>query len=55
MRPRLIRNLMGDKSTQIVLGVFICLFIYCLILVRMTDGFAEDHFLPGLTFAGLSP
>lgn len=50
--PRLIRNFMEDKSTQIVLGVFISLFIYCLILVRMTDDFAKGHFLPGLTFAG---
>ena len=50
--PRLIRNFMEDKSTQMVLGVFISLFIYCLILVRMTDDFAEGHFLPGLTFAG---
>ena len=50
--PRLIRNFMEDKSTQIVLGVFISLFIYCLILVRMTDDFAKSHFLPGLTFAG---
>ena len=50
--PRLIRNFMEDKSTQIVLGVFISLFIYCLILVRMTDNFAEGQFLPGLTLAG---
>jgi uncharacterized membrane protein len=50
--PRLIRNFMEDKSTQIVLGVFISLFIYCLILVRMTNDFAKGHFLPGLTFAG---
>ncbi|PYF83567.1 putative membrane protein [Marinomonas alcarazii] len=50
--PRLIRNFMEDSSTQIVLGVFISLFVYCLILVRMTDDFAGGAFLPGLTIAG---
>jgi len=50
--PRLIRNFMNDSSTQSVLGVFISLFVYCLILVRATDQFAEGHFLPGLSIAG---
>lgn len=50
--PRLIRNFMEDSSTQIVLGVFISLFVYCLILVRTTDDFANGAFLPGLTIAG---
>lgn len=50
--PRLIRNFMEDPSTQIVLGVFISLFVYCLVLVRMTDDFAAGAFLPGLTMAG---
>ena len=50
--PRLIRNFMEDVSTQIVLGVFISLFVYCLILTRMTDHFANQSFLPGLTIAG---
>ncbi|MEL0614144.1 DUF2254 domain-containing protein [Marinomonas arenicola] len=50
--PRLIRNFMEDISTQVVLGVFISLFVYCLILTRMTDNFAEPAFLPGLSIAG---
>jgi uncharacterized membrane protein len=50
--PRLIRNFMEDSSTQVVLGVFISLFVYCLILVRTTDDFAGGAFLPGLTIAG---
>ncbi|REG82246.1 DUF2254 domain-containing protein [Marinomonas pollencensis] len=50
--PRLIRNFMEDISTQVVLGVFISLFVYCLILTRMTDSFAEPSFLPGLSIAG---
>ncbi|RBP78025.1 DUF2254 domain-containing protein [Marinomonas rhizomae] len=50
--PRLIRNFMEDSSTQVVLGVFISLFVYCLILVRTTDDFAGGDFLPGLTIAG---
>ena len=50
--PRLIRNFMEDSSTQVVLGVFISLFVYCLILIRTTDDFANGAFLPGLTIAG---
>lgn len=50
--PRLIRNFMEDVSTQIVLGVFISLFVYCLILTRMTNYFANLSFLPSLTIAG---
>ena len=50
--PRLIRNFMEDSSTQVVLGAFISLFVYCLILVRTTDDFAGGNFLPGLTIAG---
>lgn len=50
--PRLIRNFMEDTSTQVVLGIFISLFVYCLVLVRMTDNFADGLFLPGLALAG---
>ena len=50
--PRLIRNFMEDISTQVVLGVFVSLFVYCLILTRMTDNFAEQLFLPGLAITG---
>lgn len=50
--PRLIRNFMEDPSTQVVLGVFISLFVYCLVLARVTDDFAGSAFLPGLAIAG---
>ncbi|SBS29388.1 hypothetical protein MSP8886_01531 [Marinomonas spartinae] len=50
--PRLIRNFMEDTSTQLVLGTFIALFVYCLVLVRMTGHFANGDYLPGLTIAG---
>ena len=50
--PRLIRNFMNDSSTQMVLGSFISIFVYCLVLAGATDDFASGEYLPGLTFAG---
>ena len=50
--PRLIRNFMNDPSTQMVLGSFTSIFVYCLILAGATDDFASGDYLPGLTFAG---
>ena len=32
--PRLLRNFMNDKGNQIVLGIFIATFIYCLLTLR---------------------
>lgn len=50
--PRLIRNFMNDSSTQTVLGTFIAIFIYCLVLAGATDNFVVSGHLPGLTFGG---
>jgi len=47
--PRLLTNFMQDKSTQLVLGIFVATFLYCLLIlrsVRSTDG---DIFVPVLS------
>lgn len=50
--PRLLRNFMNDSSTQTVLGTFVAIFLYCLVLVRVTDNFAQGAYLPGLALGG---
>ncbi|WP_416306176.1 DUF2254 domain-containing protein [Neptunicella sp. SCSIO 80796] len=47
--PRLIRNFMNDSGTQIVLGLFIANFVYCLSIVRAIDAFADADYVPGLS------
>lgn len=55
--PRLLRNFMGDRATQIVLGVFVATFLYCLLVLRTIRGTDEATFVPfvsvtcGLLFA----
>lgn len=40
---RILRNFMADRLTQIVLGVFGGIFIYCLIVLRTIRGGEEDY------------
>jgi uncharacterized membrane protein len=40
---RILRNFMADRITQIVLGVFGGIFIYCLIVLRTIRGGEEDY------------
>lgn len=47
--PRLIRNFMSDKGTQLVLGVFVAIFIYCLLVLQATKSFGQTDFVPGLS------
>lgn len=47
--PRLIRNFMNDNGTQVVLGLFIANFVYCLVIVRAIDAFSDSHYIPGLS------
>jgi uncharacterized membrane protein len=47
--PRLIRNFMGHKGTQVVLGVFAAIFIYCLLVLQATKSGSESIFIPGLS------
>ena len=49
--PRLMRNFMMDKSTQIVLGTFISTFLFC-IVIFCAISFKEPYaFEPGITVA----
>lgn len=49
--PRLVRNLMRDTTTQVVLGTFIATFLYCLLVLRMIRRVEEVAFVPHLSVA----
>lgn len=52
--PRLLRNFMRDTPTQLVLGVFVGNFAYCLLVLRTVRGGAEA-FIPALAvLAGMA-
>ena len=36
--PRLLRNFMKDRGTQLVLGAFVATFLYCLLVLRAIRG-----------------
>ncbi|MGE4218031.1 MAG: DUF2254 domain-containing protein [Alphaproteobacteria bacterium] len=46
--PRLLRNFMRDRGTQLVLGTFIATFAYCLLVLRTVRGTEDAHFVPHL-------
>jgi uncharacterized membrane protein len=58
---RVLRHFMRDRITQTVLGVFVGVFAYCLIVLRTIRGSAECPFVPSvavmvgvlLAFAGI--
>ncbi len=45
---RILRNFIRDRVTQVVLGVFAGIFIYCLIVLRTIQGGGEGGFIPSL-------
>ncbi len=45
--PRVIRTFMGNRATQTVLGVFVGIFVYCLVVMRSIHG-ADDATMPSL-------
>ncbi len=45
---RVLRNFMRDRSNQMVLGVFVGIFAYCLVVLRTIRGGDEGAFVPGL-------
>lgn len=49
--PRILRNFTGDRGNQLVLGVFIATFVYCLLVLRAVRSGLEDRetFVPGLS------
>jgi uncharacterized membrane protein len=52
--PRVLRNFMRDRPTQLVLGVFLGIFAYCLVVLRTIRGGDEGAFIPSIAvFAGM--
>jgi uncharacterized membrane protein len=49
--PRLLRTFMRDRGTQVVLGVFLATFAYCLLVLRATQGGENGH-VPQFAVAG---
>ena len=52
---RVLRNFMRDRVNQVVLGLFVGVFAYCLVVLRTIRGGDEGAFVPSLAvLAGLS-
>lgn len=47
--PRILRNFMRDRANQIVLGSFVGIFVYCLVVLRTIRGGDEGAFVPSLS------
>jgi len=50
--PRVLRNFMSDRPTQAVLGAFVSIFAYCLVVLRTVRGPDEGAFVPSLAVLG---
>ena len=50
--PRILRNFMRDRANQAVLGVFVGIFAYCLVVLRTIRGGDEGAFVPALAVFG---
>jgi uncharacterized membrane protein len=46
--PRILRNFMRDKINQFILGYFVSVYAYCLIILRTIRGADEMQFVPSL-------
>lgn len=49
---RILRNFMRDRRNQVVLGVFLGVFAYCLVVLRTIRGGDEGAFVPSLAVLG---
>ncbi|MGV3484522.1 MAG: DUF2254 domain-containing protein [Planctomycetaceae bacterium] len=49
---RVLRNFMRDRTNQAVLGVFVGIFAYCLVVLRTIRGGDEGAFVPSLAVLG---
>ncbi len=49
--PRILRNFMSDRANQAVLGTFVGIFTYCLVVLRTIRGGDEGRFIPSLAVA----
>jgi len=52
MGPRLLDNFTRDRGNQLVLGVFLGAFAYCLVVLRHVRGGEETLFVPQVALAG---
>lgn len=50
--PRVLRAFTSDRLTQVVLGVFVGIFVYCLVVLRTIRGAEEFEFVPSLAVMG---
>jgi uncharacterized membrane protein len=50
--PRVLRNFMRDAATQVVLGAFVGIFAYCLVVLRTIRGGDEGGFVPSIAVLG---
>ncbi len=48
---RLLRNFMRDRTNQVVMGAFVSVFVYCLMVLRTIRGGDEGAFVPSLAVA----
>lgn len=47
--PRVLRNFMSDRPTQVVLGSFVAIFTYCILVLRtIRSGDGESTFVPSI-------
>ena len=46
--PRILRNFMRDRANQAVLGIFVGIFAYCLVVLRTIRGSDEVTFVPSV-------
>ena len=50
--PRVLRTFMGDRPSQVVLGTFVGIFAYCLVVLRTIRGGDEGAFVPPFAVLG---
>ena len=50
--PRVLRNFMSNRINQVVLGFFVSIFVYCLLVLRTIRGGDEGGFIPPLAVLG---
>ncbi len=50
--PRILRNFMRDRINQFILGYFVSVFAYCLVVLRTIRGADELKFVPSLAVMG---
>jgi uncharacterized membrane protein len=50
--PRILRSFTRDRITQLVLGMFLGVFAYCLVVMHSVRGPGEDAFVPSVAVLG---